>query len=68
MSTDLPSQIELAPAEARWVTVGVQIPFESGQAAGPGVHPIHFVIERQASEGEGAAVKLEEKSTFMVPR
>ena len=68
MSTDLPKEIELAPAEARWVTVGVQIPFESGQAVGAGVHPIHFVIERQASDSEGAAVKLEEKSTFMVPR
>ena len=59
--------VQLAAAEARWVTVSAQIPFESGQAAGPGAHPIHFEIERVADVAD-RVVRLSEKSTFVVPR
>jgi cytochrome c oxidase accessory protein FixG len=58
----------LEPAEARWITLSVQIPFETGQTAGPGAHPIHFEIERLPSDADPASVSLREKSTFVVPR
>jgi len=63
------TEVTVGPAEAHWVTLGVQIPFESGQQAGPGAHTIHFTVERLAAQGgDGAAVTLSEKSTFVVPR
>lgn len=61
-------EVLLNPAEARWVTLSVQIPFEAGQGAGPGAHQIHFEIERMASTDGGEPVVLREKSTFVVPR
>lgn len=60
--------VDIAPAEAKWVTLGVQIPFEASQQAGPGVHPIMFHIERLADGVQNHSVSLDEKSTFMVPR
>jgi cytochrome c oxidase accessory protein FixG len=60
--------ITLAAAEARWITVSVQLPFESGQQAGPGAHAIEFRVERVAGPDEPKAVTLTEKSTFIVPR
>ena len=58
----------LNPAEARWVTLSVQIPFEAGQGAGAGAHQIHFESERMASTDGGAPLVWREKSTFVVPR
>ena len=43
----------------------VQLPYD---AATPGSHPIHFEIERDGLHSGDAAVKLREKSTFVVPR
>ena len=60
--------VEVQAAEARWVTVGAQIPFEAGQQIGPGVHVIHFRVERIAADAAEEAVSIQEKSTFMVPR
>jgi len=57
-------EVDLAPAQARWVTLAVQVPPESARAAGAGAHPIEFRI--RAADGEGRAVA--EKSTFVVPR
>jgi cytochrome c oxidase accessory protein FixG len=62
-----PAEVSVGPAEAHWVTLAVQVPFEVGQSAGAGAHVIHFEIERLAS-GDGPAVHLSEKSTFIVPR
>lgn len=59
-----PVEVELGPAEARWVTVAVRVPHASAQRAGPGAHPIAFSIV--AADRAGAAVT--EKSTFVVPR
>ncbi len=61
------SEVTLGPAEAQWVTLHVQLPHESSRSRGPGAHPIHFEIERVASPG-AEAVRLREKSTFVVPR
>ncbi|WP_396268198.1 cytochrome c oxidase accessory protein CcoG [Ideonella sp.] len=60
--------VEVQAAEARWVTVGAQVPFEAGQQVGPGAHVIHFEVERQATDASEASVKIQEKSTFIVPR
>ena len=73
----------LEPAGARWVTVALQLPPESAEAAGPGAHTVRFVIEtlppqdaqgsapgRQADDGDRneSGVTLHEASTFIVPR
>jgi cytochrome c oxidase accessory protein FixG len=63
------AEVTLAPAEARWVTLGVQLPPESAQQAGTGAHAIRFRIDRLAdADDAGAAASVTEKSTFMVPR
>ena len=56
------TEVEVGPAQARWVTVAVRIPPESARAAGPGAHPIRFEVA-----GANAAA-VGEKSTFVVPR
>jgi cytochrome c oxidase accessory protein FixG len=61
------NEMTLGAAEAQWVTLHVQLPYEASRRQGPGAHPIHFEIERLASGG-GDAVRLREKSTFVVPR
>ena len=64
-----PLQVELAPAEARWVTLGVQLPPEAARTVGAGAHGIRFHIDREASPGDpSSAASVVEKSTFMVPR
>jgi polyferredoxin len=56
--------VELAPAQARWVTLAVRLPPDSARAAGPGAHPIRFQIQNL----DDSAVSVTEKSTFIVPR
>ncbi|CAG1018961.1 hypothetical protein BURC_03801 [Burkholderiaceae bacterium] len=58
------TEVEVAPAQARWVTVAVQVPPESAQAAGAGAHPIRFHIASLTD----ARTAVSEKSTFVVPR
>ena len=58
------AEVDLLPAQARWVTVAVRVPPQSAQALGPGAHPIRFYVT--AAEEGGTVV--EEKSTFVVPR
>ena len=65
--TDDP-ELTIGPAEAHWVTMHVRLPYEAAQKTGAGSHAIQFEIERLASSVDATAVKLEEKSTFMVPR
>ena len=50
----------VGPAQARWVVMGLQLPYEGAQS---GSHPIHFEIESLDSPG-----KITEKSVFIVPR
>ena len=62
-----PAEIELAPTEARWVPVGVQIGPEAARALGPGAHPMAFrVVSRDHARPASQAIV--EKSTFVVPR
>jgi cytochrome c oxidase accessory protein FixG len=51
-------EVEVGPAEARWVAVRVQMPYG---AAAPGSHPIHFNITATDAQ-------VREKSVFLVPR
>jgi cytochrome c oxidase accessory protein FixG len=64
-------ELNLAPAEARWVTVSARIPPEAAQQAGPGAHAIHFEISLLGADAGGhvtTRAAVSEKSTFVVPR
>ncbi len=67
-----PVDVALGPAQARWVTVAVDVPAATAHALGPGAHPFRFRIEASpVADGPGAALAdppLLEKSTFLVPR
>ncbi|RZJ06417.1 MAG: cytochrome c oxidase accessory protein CcoG [Rubrivivax sp.] len=56
------TQVTLAPAEARWVTVALRLPPDSLSTLKPGAQPMRW---RVSSEGGDAVT---EKSTFVVPR
>ena len=53
-------EIDVGPAESRWMAVRLQIPYGS---ATPGSHTVYFDIQAQGSKA-GVA----EKSVFLVPR
>ena len=55
------AEVDIGPAESRWVVAQLQIPFGS---AAPGSHTVHFEV--QALGGEAAHVS--EKTVFLVPR
>jgi cytochrome c oxidase accessory protein FixG len=67
LKTAQPVTLVAGPAEAKWVTIELRLPPDAAQAAKPGVHEIHFNIERRATPTDDAHA-LREKSTFMVPR
>ena len=58
--------VELAPIEARWVPVTVNLPAEQTPPAA-GAHELRFVVERLA-QGSDTLYPVSEKSTFVVPR
>jgi polyferredoxin len=60
------AELSVNPAEARWVTLGVQIPPDAAAQAGTGAHAIQFHVERVGEDGD--IVQVTEKSTFIVPR
>ena len=64
-------EMALAPAEAKWVTLGVRVPPGSARQAGAGAHTIHFqvaLMERDAGGQATTHAAISEKSTFVVPR
>ena len=61
------AQVELGPAEARWVPLAVQVPPGTADRAGPGAHAIRFEIVRLSADGEAPAA-VSEPSTFVIPR
>jgi cytochrome c oxidase accessory protein FixG len=63
----LKAPVTLASAEARWITVAVQLPPESAGLAGSGAHTIFFDVQRLEAVGAAPTV-LREKSTFVIPR
>jgi cytochrome c oxidase accessory protein FixG len=62
------AELTLGPAQAQWVTLHVQIPHASARALGAGAPPMHCAIERLPARAGDAPVRVEEKSTFVVPR
>ena len=62
------AELTLGPAQAQWVTLHVQIPHETASQVGAGAHPMHFGIERLPARAGEAPIRLDEKSTFVVPR
>lgn len=54
------TEMDVGPAESRWVAVRLQIPYGS---AAPGSHPIQFGIESASGDA-----RVREKSVFLVPR
>ena len=58
------TEIEVSPAQARWVTVAVRVAPEAAAALGPGAHPIEFKVESLTQ----SLAPLSERSTFVVPR
>ena len=61
-------EIEVAPAQTRWVPVGVRVPPEQARTAGAGSHRIDFIVERLAPDARQATRSVFERSTFLVPR
>ncbi len=53
-------EFDLGPAESRWVSVRLHIPYGSAQ---PGSHTIYFDIQALGSKAQ-----VSEKSVFLVPR
>ena len=68
------SDVELAPTEARWVPLAVQLPPQAAGALGPGAHAMKFRIALLADDDEHedghdkVRAERHEKSTFVVPR
>ena len=54
------AEVEVGPAESRWVAVRLQVPYGSAPA---GSHPIHFDVR-----AVGGDAHVREKSVFLVPR
>lgn len=54
------TEVDIGPAESRWVVVRLQIPYGS---ASPGSHAVYFDITAQKDKAQVA-----EKSVFLVPR
>ncbi len=53
-------EVEIGPAESRWVSVQLHIPYGSASA---GSHPVFFEVHNTAGDD-----KVVEKSVFLVPR
>jgi len=58
------TEVDVLPAQARWVTLAVRVPPQSARTLGPGAHPLRF----QVIPAGDASDAVTEKSTFVVPR
>ncbi|MDC8783890.1 cytochrome c oxidase accessory protein CcoG [Roseateles koreensis] len=66
-----PVAFELAPTEARWVSIALRVPPETAAQAGAGAHHILIGLTGHSLDKAGAIqgkIELIEKSTFVVPR
>ncbi len=62
-----PVSVDVAPTEARWLSVALRVPPQTVAQTAVGAHEVHFTIERTATPKDGAR-SLREKSTFVLPR
>ncbi len=60
------TEVELGPAEARWLPLAAQISAKTAARAGPGAHPLTFEIER-VSRLDDPPAHVIERSTFVIP-
>jgi cytochrome c oxidase accessory protein FixG len=60
-------EVDLGPAEARWLPLAVQVPAEVASLAGSGAHGLTFDIERLEGPGQPSTT-VSERSTFVIPR
>jgi cytochrome c oxidase accessory protein FixG len=67
-SIEVRGDLNVGPAESRWVPIAVKLPPESAAALGSGTHPLRVRIQRLESEPGAAPREVLEKTTFMVPR
>ncbi len=58
------TQVRVESTQSRWVSVRLQLPYDSAEA---GSHPIHFQIQSH-EDGDKPVGELSEKSVFLVPR
>jgi polyferredoxin len=58
------ADVDVLPAQARWVTLAVRVSPQAARAIGPGAHPIRFEV----AAADDAARVVRERSTFVVPR
>jgi cytochrome c oxidase accessory protein FixG len=61
-------EIEVDPAQTRWMPLAVQLPPEAWQGLGSGAHPIRLRVQRLATVPDTEPVVVVEKSTFVVVR
>lgn len=61
------SEVDLGPAQARWLPLAVGMPAEAATRLGAGAHGLTFEIERLPSHGE-VSVSVAERSTFVIQR
>jgi polyferredoxin len=68
MRSDAHDEVQVDPAQARWVAVAVRVPPQVAEQAGSGSHGIQFVVQRVEAGNADSPRTVTEKSTFMVPR
>jgi cytochrome c oxidase accessory protein FixG len=68
LSASVEQAVTVEAAQALWVPVALRLPPEAAAAAGPGSHPVQFVIELGDTAAGERPARLVEKSTFVVPR
>ncbi|MEN9420004.1 MAG: cytochrome c oxidase accessory protein CcoG, partial [Pseudomonadota bacterium] len=61
-------EVEVGPAQARWLPVAVHLPPETWQGLTPGAHTVRFHIERLAQAAGEASAAVIEPTTFIVMR
>jgi cytochrome c oxidase accessory protein FixG len=59
-----PSEVEVGPAQSRWVPVNVRVSADVARRLGNGAHPIEFEIDSTVRDD----IRVVERSTFLVPR
>jgi cytochrome c oxidase accessory protein FixG len=61
-------EVEVGPAQARWLPLAVQLPASAWQTLPAGPHPVRFRIERIPLQADQASAQVVENSTFIVVR
>ena len=57
-------QVTVAPTEAKWQVVTLQLPPETVDKLEPGAHDVHLTVQRVGAD----PVSVREKTTFVLPR